>query len=60
MGVREGSRELEPDEPEEEAKADEPSNEDEQDGGEKSETKEVKPLIQTIKVTEYYVKYKNL
>lgn len=49
MGHREGTRELELDETEE-GKADEEG---------KEEGKEATPP-QTIKVTEYYVKYKNL
>ena len=60
MGSREGTRELEPEETETQANNDEPSAKERADGATESDTKPVKPSIQTIKVTEYYVKYKNL
>lgn len=66
MGSREGTRELEPDETE---GAEAISEESPKESGEiegdtpsnkpKEKAKEDRP-VQTVKVTEYYVKYKNL
>lgn len=58
MGVREGTRELEPEDPED-AKT-EPEDNGEDGKAEDKENATIKPEPKTINVTEYYVKYKNL
>lgn len=67
MGSREGTRELEPDEEVTEASKDETEKEKEETTAESGEGNDSKSKDkpndkppQTIKVTEYYVKYKNL
>jgi len=57
MGTREGTRELEPED--EETKEPGEPKEPAPDTEDSEKPKEEKP-VETIKVTEYYVKYKNL